>query len=319
MAGPRHTLSPKAPPLSLSKLVLSIPAERAGFAVTHLARTAAIRVQKMDRIALHYVLQGEVDLEQPGAAITRLRTGDFVCLARGAAHGLAGIEAQGRPQPTDWLGTLEPFDMVLRQSFGSADQQGAVLLSGSIAARHTAADYTIPVLPECVVLRAGTGRTASFAPPAPWPMALEGVGSSAFASAIMQALLVQAVRSAIMQGDAASTANLHIFRFPKIAAAHRLIERNYQEAWTVSKLASAVGMSRSAFVAAFANVLGETPAARLTRIRLIEARRLLGGERAMRDVAANVGYRSQAAFNRAFRRQYGETPTAVRRAIRGQG
>ncbi|WP_176593364.1 helix-turn-helix domain-containing protein [Sphingobium sp. EM0848] len=69
----------------------------------------------------------------------------------------------------------------------------------------------------------------------------------------------------------------------------------------------------------FANVLGETPAARLTRIRLIEARRLLGGERVMRDDAANVGYRSQAAFNRAFRRQYCETPAAVRRSLRGKG
>lgn len=303
--------------LSLSKLVLSIPAERAGFAISRLSQAAALYFPKMDRIGLHYILEGEVDVEHAGGATERLRAGDFVCFARGCPHVIAGTMARGDPLRSDWLGSLEPDDVPLSLRFGQTVAPGAVILSGSIAARHTAADYTIPVLPECLVLRAGSDRTASFAPPAPWRMALEGVGASAFASAIMQALLVQAVRRAILEGDTASVADLHIFRFPKIAAAHRLIERNYQEPWTVSKLASAVGMSRSSFVAAFANVLGESPAARLTRIRLIEARRLLGGERAMRDVAANVGYRSQAAFNRAFRRQYGETPTAVRRAIRG--
>jgi len=302
--------------LSLSKLVLSIPAERAGFAISRLAPGSALYFPKMDRIGLHYILEGEVDVEQPGGAAERLQAGDFVCFARGAPHVVAGPAGRGHALRSDWLASLEPDDVPLSLRFGRETAPGPVILSGSIAARHTAGDYTIPVLPECLVLRAGADRTASFAPPAPWQAALEGPGASAFASAIMQALLVQAIRRAILEEGSAS-ADLHVFRFPKIAAAHRLIERNYQEPWTVSKLASAVGMSRSSFVAAFANVLGESPAARLTRIRLIEARRLLGGERALRDVAANVGYRSQAAFNRAFRRHYGETPTAVRRAIRG--
>lgn len=304
------------PKLSLSRLVLSIPGERAGFAVTRLSPTSAIHLARMNRIGLHYILRGEVNVEYAGGPTERLHAGDFVCFARGAPHVIAGMAAQGRPQATDWLGALEPDDRPPHLRFGSPSPQDAVILSGSIAARHTAADYTIPILPERVILRAGKGQTASFAPPEPSMAALDGMGAGAFASALMQTLLVQAVRGVLLEECTGTSPDPGIYRFPKIAAAHRLIERNYHEPWTVERLAETVGMSRSSFVAAFHKVLGESPAARLARIRLIEAHRLLGGERAMREIAFNVGYRSQAAFNRAFRRQYGETPTAVRQKLR---
>jgi AraC-like DNA-binding protein len=82
----------------------------------------------------------------------------------------------------------------------------------------------------------------------------------------------------------------------------------------VASLAEQVGMSRSAFADKFADVVGESPMEYVTRWRLQKAASLLrAGELALAEVAARVGYQSDAAFNKAFKRLMGVTPGAYRR------
>ena len=80
-------------------------------------------------------------------------------------------------------------------------------------------------------------------------------------------------------------------------------------------LASAVGMSRSAFAARFAHLVGEPPLTYLTRWRMEKATRLLrSGHAAIAEIAARVGYDAEAAFSKAFKRWTGMAPGAYRRA-----
>ncbi len=104
---------------------------------------------------------------------------------------------------------------------------------------------------------------------------------------------------------------------PQIASALALIHAQPGHDWTVASLASAVSMSRSAFATRFTASVGEPPLAYLTRWRLLRAAGAMrDGERmvSLAEIAADAGYESEAAFNKAFKRMFGQPPGAFRRA-----
>jgi AraC family transcriptional regulator, alkane utilization regulator len=85
--------------------------------------------------------------------------------------------------------------------------------------------------------------------------------------------------------------------------------------WTVEELAQRVAMSRAAFAARFVELVGDPPMQYLTAWRMHLARNLLReGRLSIAEIASRVGYESEAAFNRAFRRAVGTPPAAWRRA-----
>ena len=87
--------------------------------------------------------------------------------------------------------------------------------------------------------------------------------------------------------------------------------------WTIAELADAVGVSRTALVDRFAKYLSEPPMTYLTRWRLqLAAQALTTTPRGVADIASEVGYESEAAFNRAFKRFFGTPPARYRREHR---
>jgi len=83
--------------------------------------------------------------------------------------------------------------------------------------------------------------------------------------------------------------------------------------WTIADLAEEVGISRSALVERFTRYLSEPPMTYLTRWRLqLAVKSLERTSRGVADIAANVGYESEAAFSRAFKREFGEPPGRYR-------
>jgi AraC-like DNA-binding protein len=107
---------------------------------------------------------------------------------------------------------------------------------------------------------------------------------------------------------------LGALRDQQIGVALGAIHREPERPWSVSQLASEVGMSRSPFAARFVALVGEPPLTYLTRWRLhTAADLLLRTDRRIAEVARLVGYESEAAFSRAFKRARGLAPFAWRR------
>jgi AraC-like DNA-binding protein len=103
-------------------------------------------------------------------------------------------------------------------------------------------------------------------------------------------------------------------RDPAIGQALRLIHDRYAEEWTSDGLAREVGMSRSAFAARFTELLGEPPMRYCARWRMQVAANMLRDEQQnVSNVAYHVGFNSEAAFSRAFKREYGVPPATWRR------
>jgi AraC-like DNA-binding protein len=92
-----------------------------------------------------------------------------------------------------------------------------------------------------------------------------------------------------------------------------LLHSRIAHPWTIAELADEVGISRSALVERFTRYLSEPPMTYLTRWRLqLAARSLERTSRGVAEIAAEVGYESEAAFNRAFKREFGQPPGRYR-------
>jgi AraC-like DNA-binding protein len=102
-------------------------------------------------------------------------------------------------------------------------------------------------------------------------------------------------------------------RDARVERALELLNRDISRRWTVELLARAVGLSRPAFARQFLRVLGLSPMRYLTQKRMqVAAALLLGSDAALAEVARHVGYSSEFAFNRAFKKHYQVPPGVYR-------
>ncbi|HVH88332.1 MAG TPA: AraC family transcriptional regulator [Terriglobales bacterium] len=127
-------------------------------------------------------------------------------------------------------------------------------------------------------------------------------------------LVIQAIRYWITHAPSEQTGWLGALHDPQIGPIISKIHRRPGRSWTLESLAAEAFMSRSAFSARFTELVGESAMRYVTRWRMNDARsRLQRGER-IAEIAISLGYESEAAFSRAFKRHLGLPPGAVRRA-----
>ena len=139
-------------------------------------------------------------------------------------------------------------------------------------------------------------------------------------SRLADVLFIQIVRGHLATLDPEASGWLSALGDAQIGAALGLIHESPESAWTVQSLASSAGMSRSAFASRFTRLVGEPPLHYLTRWRMQKAQSLLrDGRASLSDVAARVGYDSEAAFSKAFKRAVGAAPGAYRRRAKRSG
>ena len=101
---------------------------------------------------------------------------------------------------------------------------------------------------------------------------------------------------------------------PAIGRAIELMRNRLDEPWTVARLAGEVGMSRTLFVARFHALVGQAPMRFLTRLRLSQAAgHLTTGDDTVYAIARRAGYETEAAFSKAFKREFGLPPGTYRR------
>jgi AraC-like DNA-binding protein len=141
-------------------------------------------------------------------------------------------------------------------------------------------------------------------------------GQTVLLAKMAEALFIEALRRYMEDLPPEQTGWLAGARDPIVGGALALLHRKPYHPWTVPELAREVGASRSVLMERFMHFLGEPPMAYLGRWRLQLAARLLQTTRqTIVEVAAEVGYESEAAFNRAFKREFGEPPARYRRML----
>ena len=142
-------------------------------------------------------------------------------------------------------------------------------------------------------------------------------GTSALLSKLAEAMFVEALRRYARDLPDGESGWLAGARDPVVGSALALLHREVARAWSLDELAREIGTSRSVLGERFVRFVGTPPMAYLKRWRMqLAARALETTPRAVQQVASEVGYGSEAAFNRAFRRAFGVPPATYRRACR---
>jgi AraC-like DNA-binding protein len=140
-------------------------------------------------------------------------------------------------------------------------------------------------------------------------MAEQTPGSEVVATRLAEVLFIQVLRTHIASGPERNKGWLRAVFDPQMGTALSAIHDRVNTPWTVESLAETVGMSRSAFAARFKELLGQTPLEYVTGWRMQKAMRLLEQrDKKLIDVARSVGYESDAAFSKAFKRVVGANP-----------
>jgi AraC-like DNA-binding protein len=180
---------------------------------------------------------------------------------------------------------------------------------------HPAARNLIDILPPVIRLAADAGwMQTTLALMAAEARELRP-GGEAVITRLGDILVIQAIRAWIRTDPSARTGWLGALQDPQIGRAITLIHRDPARDWTVASLAAELAMSRSAFSARFSELVGEPAMQYVTRWRMHVGLHALKDEGAtVGELADRLGYRSEAAFARAFKRVMGTPPGAARRA-----
>lgn len=266
-----------------------------------------------DHLWIHVVTAGGCRLETDGAEPVPLRAGDVVLLPHGEGHRLRSGPDTIAPSVMD-LPHAMATDRYAVLHHGSGGE-ATTLICGAVRVDTPGARDLLDLLPP--LLHVGASPRTEWIEATLRLVAAEArelrPGGEAVLTRLADVLVIQVVRSWLDTDPAARTGWLGALADPRIGRAIALIHRDPARAWTVASLAAQVPMSRSAFAARFTALVGEPVLAYLTRRRMHLALDRLRAGAGVAEVAGGLGYRSEAAFGRAFARVVGATPGAVRR------
>jgi AraC-like DNA-binding protein len=293
---------------------------------------AAVMPDAQHVIEYHVLTSGECWVGIVGEPPIKMQRGDIVLFPQGDAHVVSsepGLRADPAIDSYFELGrTRRPFRVHHEGRAVQVDLDGTLPPPGE---RACAANFVcgfigcdlrpfnplIATLPRILHLRADSGSSWSeqFATFAAEESAAKRPGSEAVLERLAEMMFVDAIRRHVDQLPEQMTGWLAGLRDRFVGRALALMHERPSAPWTIDDLSSQVGLSRSALHERFVSLVGQPPVQYLANWRMqLASRKLLEGRSTVASVAVDVGYDSEAAFARAFKRLVGMPPAAWRRA-----
>ncbi len=271
--------------------------------------------EMQNALMFHVVTAGNCWVEVEGSDPRFLRRGDFALIPHGCGHVLRNEPGAAAEKLFDLPRELlsERYE-ILRHG---GDGIETTMICGVVQFDHPAAHRVVSLLPEIMTIEASN-------PENEWILSAVRFmideakamrpGGETVITRVSDILVIQAIRSWLENDAKAKTGWLGALRDQQIGQAIALIHRDPLKPWSVASLAEAIGMSRSAFAARFMDLVGEPPMQYVRHWRMQVAVSLLkDSDTPISVLAEQLGYQSEAAFNRAFKKFIGETPGRVRR------
>ncbi len=288
-------------------------------------------------IEYHVVTEGECWAAIVGESPIKLRRGDVLMLPHGDAHVVSSAPGMRADPNVNWYhelqlhkrpfrvvhdGTTKPMmDTNARGFVPSADREwSTTLVCGFIGCDMRPFNPLIATLPRLLHLPAtgGDARSEQFVHLAATESNNKRPGSEALLERLSEMMFVDAVRRHVDTMPEQSTGWLAGLRDRFVGRALALLHERPAAAWSMDDLSKQVGLSRSALHERFVELIGQPPMQYLTNWRMqLASRSLRDSQSSVAAIAVEVGYDSEAAFARAFKRLVG-TPPATWRRMQGE-
>jgi AraC-like DNA-binding protein len=278
-----------------------------------------IRVERHRHLAFYAIARGGAVIEVLGKRI-RLAAGDLVFLRDGLTHAV-------KDHPRSRAADVARVYAERHGRCGGTVQYGgggapSTLIAGGLIFESTALDPLVAHLPAVIHVAGDAGGVVRWLESTlhlmAFEMRAEEPGYELVASRLADVLFVRALRSHV-KDNPCEAGWIRAIGDPQLGAAFQRMHAQPAEPWTVASLARSSSMSRAAFAARFKQMVGVAPLAYLTRWRMCRAMTLLAGSPAVSTIAAiaaEVGYATESAFTKVFKRHVGQTPGAYRRRAR---
>lgn len=267
-------------------------------------------------IIYHLLCEGRAYVDLEDGERVELAPGDVVTFPHGDSHLLGG---GGSVKPVDGI---EAIPAVLKHGLGLLELGGggsrARFICGFLACDPQLSPAFVGGLPRVLKVNIREEPSGQWLENSLKVSVNETVsreaGGRALLAKLSEALFAETLRRYVRALPAGETGWFAGARDAEVGKALTLLHGRHTHPWTVADLAREVGVSRTVLAERFRHFLGEPPMAYLTRWRLrLGARALAATTESVAQVAARVGYESEAAFNRAFKREYGLPPARYRK------
>ena len=276
-------------------------------------------------VFFHFLTEGrcKVRLADGGEALD-VAAGDVILIPQDDRH-LLGSDLHLVPMGADTLfGAMTPASdpdfIQLRHGGGGATTR---FVCGYIASSRSACRPLFEALPRVLRIPIGDGPASGMLRELLQMGVRESMasrpGAESMLAKLSELMFVEALRRYVEDLPPGGTGWLAGVRDTHVGRALALLHGEPSRAWTVDELAREVALSRSALAERFTALVGESPIQYLARWRLaLAAQALRSGNEAIARVAERAGYESEAAFSRAFKREFGVPPGAWRKTSPAQ-
>ena len=287
-------------------------------------------------VLFHILVDGECEVECPGHPQTRMASGDVIVFPRGDQHTMRSHGA-GQSTPLSSIFSPGEHDEPPQLSYGgggrtsrfvcgylNCDQRFGPLVSAlpTMMVVRSRDDYSAieavdatgsrpTVVPEGssnwlgTTLKFTVNEARSARP-----------GNVAMLGRLTELMFVEILREYMQRLPTNQSGWFAAVNDAHVGKALRLLHANPVRDWTVDELAREVGLSRSVLAQRFVDLVDEAPMRYLANWRMQLAKQMMrDGAHNIQEVATRVGYESEAAFNRAFKRATGSPPAAWRKGV----
>lgn len=269
-------------------------------------------------IEYHLVARGACWGNAVGEAPIRLEAGDLIIFPQGDPHVLSSVPGmRADPDMTVFVRPTTSLPLVYERGGGGSDRTRIICCF--LGCDERPFNPLLTALPRTVHLsgaadQAMSGWLATLVEIAVQESASARAGRDNILARMAELMFVEAIRRYVETLPPSHAGWLAGLRDPVVGRALSALHAQPAIAWTVQSLARAAAVSRSVLADRFAEMVGQPPMQYLALWRMqLASRRLLGGD-PVAQVAAAVGYESEAAFSRAFKKLVGEAPATWRRA-----
>lgn len=266
-------------------------------------------------IVFHMITEGECFLELDGEPTTRLAAGDVVLFPDGDAHRMASQPALA---PTGRIRISTKLARRPRQVVSGGGGAVTRLVCGYLACDALLAQNLLGGLPRVVRVNVRDSGAGAWLEACLRYALMEArsqrPGGDSVLSKFAELLFIEVLRLHVAQQAEGQTGWLAGLRDRIVGAALSQLHARPAHPWTLEALAREAGTSRSVLAERFQRLVGVSPMQYLTQWRMVLAAGLLRhSDTQLTRLAQEVGYQTDTAFIRAFRRQYGLPPAAWRR------
>lgn len=259
-------------------------------------------------ISYHYVVSGELQVSVGDGPMATARAGDLILVPRNETHVMASAPGLRPVKPA--------FEVNDSPALSRLDIGGGGALTQVVCgflATEEAYSPLIEALPSVLMVDVHECATREWIDASMRFAATEMLhgrrASSEIVSRLSELLFAEGIRQYLETQEAIDAVWLKGLRDPQVGKALALMHRDMTVSWSAEELAAEVAMSRSAFMERFSALVGIPPIRYMTQWRLQTARRRLREQHlSVGQLAHEVGYESEEAFSRAFKREFGVSP-----------